>query len=250
MKRLNSKIIVVFFLINILFSTAVVANAKDVELINIVNQQTMLSQRVAKAYLCVVNKIGIDDAERQLNSALSDFQKVYKKINSLTKSAKVKSFVKKSSTLKTLSKKPFTQQSAKSILSLSESVLGSSKSVASSLRKGLKKEAFDSITKSGQQQILAQRIAKYYIAYKSNIEGSKEKLSESIKLFKRNHQALMRHRGNTKSINKKLKKIDKLWKISHKLYNGRELPQIVLDATDDISKIMSDLTKLYLAKYI
>jgi hypothetical protein len=97
--------------------------------------------------------------------------------------------------------------------------------------------------------MLAQRIATYYIAYQSNIDGSEKKLRESINLFKQNHQTLMKNRENTKAIKRKLKEIDKLWKISNKLYSGNELPQIVLETTDDISRKMSKVTKLYIAKY-
>jgi len=249
MKRLSNRIIIIFFLTNVLFAKVVTADAKDVELIDIVNQQTMLSQQIAKAYLCIVNKIGIDDAKREMTIALRNFKKTSKKANSLTKSPKVINFINRSNRFSGLSKKPFSQKSAKSILHLSELVLGSSKSVASLFKKGLKKDAFESISIAGQQQMLAQRIAKYYIAYKSNISGSKEKLIESINLFGHNHKKLMNNRANTKTIKRKLKEIDRLWAISNKLYSGRELPKIVLDTTDDISKKMNKVTKLYIAKY-
>lgn len=249
MKRLINRIIIIFFLTNVLFAKVVTADAKDVELIDIINQQTMLSQQIAKAYLCIVNKIGIDDSKREIRVALSNFRKTSKKANSLTKSPKVINFIKRGDRFKGLSKKPFSKKSAKSILNLSESVLGSSKSVASSLRKGLKKDAFESITTAGQQQMLAQRIAKYYIAYKSNIKGSKRKLKESITLFGTNHRKLINNKANTKTIKRKLKEVGKLWAISSKLYSGRELPKIVLDTTDDISKKMNRVTKLYIAKY-
>jgi len=249
MKRLSNRIIIIFFLTNVLFTKTVIANAKDVELIDIVNQQTMLSQQVAKAYLCILNEIGIDDARRQMSSALRGFKKTYSRANSLTKSPKVINFIKQGNGFNRFSKKPFDEKSVKSILNLSESVLGSSKSISSLLKKGLKKEAFESISRSGQQQMLAQRIAKYYIAYKSNIIGSQKKLGESIKLFESNHKKLMHNRANTKAITRKLKEIDRLWKISNKLYSGSELPQIVLETTDDISKKMSKVTKLYIKKY-
>ena len=249
MKRLGNRIIIIFFLTNVLFAKVITANAKDIELIDIVNQQTMLSQQVAKAYLCILNKIRTDDAKREINSALRGFKRTYNRANRLTKSPKVINFIKQSNSFRGFYKQPFSKKSAKSILNLSESVLGSSKSISSLLRKGLKKEAFESISRSGQQQMLAQRIATYYIAYKSNIEGSERKLRESIKLFEYNHQKLMKNRENTKVIKRKLKEIDKLWKISNKLYSGRELPQIVLETTDDISIKMSKITKLYIIKY-
>jgi hypothetical protein len=145
MKRLGNRIIIIFFLTNVLFAKVVTADAKDIELIDIVNQQTMLSQQVAKAYLCILNKIGIDDAKREINSALKGFEKTYNRANSLTKSPKVMNFIKQSNNFSNFSKQPFSKKSAESILNLSESVLGSSKSLSSLLKKGLKKEAFESI---------------------------------------------------------------------------------------------------------
>ncbi|SFV50347.1 Nitric oxide-responding transcriptional regulator Dnr (Crp/Fnr family) [hydrothermal vent metagenome] len=255
MKRLNSTVIIIFFLTNILFSKAVIADVQDVELINIVNQQRMLSQRIAKAYLYAGNRIEIDDANRQLREALKDFKRTYKRINSLTNNPKIKkimSFIEQSSgDFKTISKKPLTKESAKSILKLSESVLGRSENIASLFKQSLKKDAFESITKSGQQQMLAQRIAKYYIAYQSDIKDSniQKKMRESINLFTKNHKKLMKNRANTKAIKRKLKEIDRLWKIAHKLYKGKEHSLIVFGTTDDISRKMAEVTKLYIATY-
>ena len=253
MTKLNSTIIIMILLTNILFSKTI--NIKNVELIDIVNQQRVLSQRIAKAYLYVGNQIEIDDANRQLRKALADFTKTYKRINRLTKNRRIKkimSFIKQSSgDFRAISKKPFSKNSAKSILNLSESVLGKSANIASSLKNSLKREVYESITKSGQQQMLAQRIAKYYIASQSDIANSsiERKMRESINLFRNNHKKLMRNQENTRAIKRKLREIDKLWKNTYGFSKRAELSHLILDTTDDISQKMGEITKLYIAKY-
>jgi hypothetical protein len=255
MKRLSNVIIIIFFLTNILFSKTAVSDATNLELIRVVNQQRVLSQRITKAYLYVGNKIAIDEANRQLRDALREFTATYKMINGLTSSPKIKkvmNFIAKSSgDFKSISKKPLSKESVKSILNLSELVLGKSENITLLFKKSLKNDAFEMITKSGQQQMLAQRIAKYYIAYQSNMKDSKiqKKMKESIQLFTKNHQKLMKNSANTKIIKRKLNEIDRLWKIAHKLYGKQELSLAIFDTTDDISKKMDEVTKLYIATY-
>ena len=83
-----------------LFSKTAVSDATDLELIHVVNQQRVLSQRITKAYLYVGNKIAIDEANRQLRDALIEFKATYKMINGLTNSPQIKkimNFIAKSS---------------------------------------------------------------------------------------------------------------------------------------------------------
>ena len=252
MNRFYSIITIIFFLTNISYANTVTSNAKKLELINIVSQQQILSQRITKAYLY---NGSVDKANRQLRNALSSFYKTYSTINTSTKSSKIRkimTFIKKSSSeFKKLSKKPFNSKNSKLMLVLSEKVLAKSKTVATLLKKSLKKEAYESVTKSGQQQMLAERIAKYYIAYQSNAKDKsiEKKMKSSIAQFSKNHKKLMKNKGNTKVIKRKLQEVDKLWKVVSKLYKAKKLSSIVFSSTDDISKKMKEVTKLYMVAY-
>jgi len=255
MNRFYSSILIVFFLTNILSAKTVTSNAKKLELINIVSQQQILAQRITKAYLYAGKKIAVDKANRQLRDALSSFYKTYSTINTSTKSPKIRkimTFIKKSSfEFKQLSKKTLNSVNSKQMLGLSENVLAKSKKVAILLKKSLKKEAYESVSKSGQQQMLAERIAKYYIAYQSNSEDKsiEKKMKSSIAQFSKNHKKLMKNKNNTKVIKRKLQEVDKLWKVVSRLYNGKKLSSIVFSSTDDISKKMKEVTKLYMVEY-
>jgi len=255
MNRFYSSFMIILLLTNISFAKTGTSNAKKLELINIVSQQQILAQRITKAYLYAGKKISVDKANRQLRDALSSFYKTYSTINTSTKSPKIRkimTFIKKSSIeFKQLSKKPLNSKNSKLMLTLSEKVLAKSKTVAVLLKKSLKKEAYESVSKSGQQQMLAERIAKYYIAYQSNSKDKsiEKKMKASIAQFSKNHKNLMKNKGNTRVIKRKLQEVDKLWRVVSKLYNGRKLSSIVFSSTDDISKKMKEVTKLYMVEY-
>ena len=106
------------------------------------------------------------------------------------------------------------------------------------------------MTKSSEQEMLAERIAKYYIALKSNSKNQsmRQKMKLSINQFSKNHKKLMQNHENSKAIKKKLKEVDKLWKLVNKFYSDEKLPKIVFSSTNNISKKMKEVRKLYVAQ--
>ena len=254
MNRFYTIIMTMLFLTNISFAKTGTSNVSNLELIKIVNQQQILSQRITKAYLYVGKNINVDSANKQLQSALSSFYKTYSKINTSTKSPEIRklmAFIKKSSSeFKKLSRQPLNSKNTKSMLTLSEKVLKKSKAVASLLKKSLKSKAYQYVTKSSEQEMLAERIAKYYIALKSNSKNQsmRQKMKLSIDQFSKNHKKLMQNHENSKAIKNKLKEVDKLWKLVNKFYNDEKLPKIVFSSTNDISKKMKEVRKLYVAQ--
>ena len=256
MNKFYSSLIIILFLNNFLYAKTATLSTKNLELINIIGQQRMLSQKITKAYLFVGHKVLVDKANRQLRVALNSFYKTYSTINTSTKSAKVKrvmSFIKKSSDkFKSLSEKKMTVENTKLILALSEEVLAKSKNVASLLKNSLQKEAYDSVTNSTQQQMLAEKIAKYYIVNQSKVKDStiKKQMNSSILLFSKNHKVLMKNKRNTKVIKRRLKRVDELWKLLiDKLYKSDKLSSIIFSLTDDINKEMEEVTKLYMVAF-
>jgi hypothetical protein len=107
------------------------------------------------------------------------------------------------------------------------------------------------LEKAAKQRMLSQRIAKYYIAYQSGIkdENTVNSMKDTVKQFSENLNILLTNKNNSAKIAKKLKEIEKLWKIVHKFYNNIEkggLPLIVFNTTDNITKKMDEVTKLYI----
>jgi len=253
MKRLYSITIFILFFTNILFANVVASNKQSIKILNIINHQRMLSQQITKAYLYAGNSINTDEANREIYSSLKEFQNSYHKINLLTKNKKLKStinFIKKSSKqFSTLSKKPLNAKNIELILNLSESILNQSEQIISLLKKDINHNS-KFIAMLGQQEMLSQRIAKYYIAYKSDkSQNNKINMKKSIELFAKNHKKIMKSGVNNPNIGEKLKEIDRLWDIANKFYSdiekSGELPLTVFETTNEISKNMNEIIKIY-----
>ena len=235
-----------------------VIKSGQVKLINIAGKQRMLSQRLAKDYLYIGKKIAVSKADKQLKASLGEFSTAHKKLYASINDPEIQNlltFVQMSfDEFKDLISQPFNLDNAQLAIDLSESILEGSQYVVDSLKTASGHKESDIVAKSGKQRMLAQRIAKYYIAYQSGIKDKNtvDQMKEAVKTFSLNHQTLMKNPKNTPTINQKLNEIDKLWKIVYKFYLKIErggLPFIVFTTTDDITKKMDEITKLYVALY-
>lgn len=234
------------------------SNITDSQLLNLAGKQRMLSQRIAKDYLYIGKNIAKTKANNQLKESMNSFLLAHRKLRSSIQDEEVKNlleFVQLSSDeFKDISSQKFTIDNAQLILDLSESMLEGSQYVFNSLQNTFKLKESMIIDTSTQQHMLSQRIAKYYISYQSGIKdkNSVDMMQETVKQFSKNLDILMKNPSNTPQITKKLVKIKKLWKIVHKFYNNIEkggLPLIVFNTTDNISKKMDEVTKMYLLSH-
>jgi nitrate/nitrite-specific signal transduction histidine kinase len=226
------------------------------ELINIAGKQRMLSQRIAKDYLYIGKKIAVDKATRQLKQSLEEFAKSQTYLAQTIDDAEITNliaFVNMSlKELKATAKKPFNLDNAQLVLDLSESMLEGSQYIVDSLKAKSKAAKQDStiVAISGKQRMLAQRIAKYYIAYQSGIKDKNtvDQMKETVRQFDENNKRLINNPNNSVDTSAHLKKIDMLWKIVYKFYLNIEkggLPFIVFTSTDDITHRMDLVTELY-----
>ena len=227
------------------------------KLMDIAGKQRMLSQRIAKDYIYVGKKIATSKADKQLKASLSEFLQIHNELATLITDSEIKNlldFVALSSNeLKETANKDFTLDNAHLILDLTESMLEGNQYIVDSLKATHKIKESDILEKAAKQRMLSQRIAKYYIAYQSGIkdENTVNSMKETVKQFSENLKILLANKANNPKIDKKLKEIDKLWKIVHKFYNNIEkggLPLIVFNTTDNITKKMDEVTKLYIQK--
>jgi len=240
----------------LLLSTLSFANMSNIELINIAGKQRMLSQRIAKDYLYIGKRVARSKADRQLKKSLKDFLVSHKKLLLSINNPEIKNlldFVDLSSNdFRDIASQDFSLDNAQLILDLSESMLEGSQYVFNSLLKRFKIKESKIIGKATKQRMLSQRIAKYYISYQSGIKDKNtvDMMKESVKLFSKNLQELKKNSTNTPQINRKLGEVDRLWKIVHKFYNNIEkggLPLIVFNTTDNITKKMDEITKMYIS---
>jgi hypothetical protein len=149
---------------------------------------------------------------------------------------------------------PFSIDNAQLIIDLSESMLEGSQYVVDSLKNTIDVKKSDIVAIAGKQRMLAQRIAKYYIAYQAGIKDQNTivQMNAAVDMFKKAHEKLMANQNNTPEINKQLNSINRLWKIVYKFYLNIEkggLPLIVFNTTDNITKKMNTVTNLYIELY-
>jgi len=229
-----------------------------VELINIAGKQRMLSQRIAKDYLYAGKNIASSKANKQLKSSLEELLSSHKKlVKSINDSdiANLLAFVEMSTEdFESTAKENFSIDNAQLIIDLSESMLEGSQYVVDSLKKTVKINESKIVGIAGKQRMLAQRIAKYYIAYQAGIKDKNtiDQMKKAVSVFNESHKKLMSNETNTPEINRKLNEIDRLWKIVYKFYLNIEkggLPLIVFNTTDNITKKMNNITGLYVELY-
>jgi len=230
-------------------------NDEKVKLIDIAGKQRMLSQRIAKDYLYVHKNIAMSKTEKELKHSLESFFKSHKLLTEVIKDEEINNlldFVELSSNdFNRTINQPFSLDNAQLILDLSESMLEGSQYVVDSLKSSIKVEESQIIEIVGKQRMLAQRIAKYYIAYQTGIKDANtvRSMKLTVSEFDKNLNNLLSNEENTPLIQKKINEVNKLWKIVHKFYINIEkggLPLIVFNTTDKITKKMNEITQLYL----
>ncbi len=227
----------------------------EVELLNIAGKQRMLSQRIAKDYLYIGKNIAKSKANRELAKSMGEFLNTHHKLTQSIANPEIKNLLEfvalSSGEFKDISIQAFSLENAQLILDLSESMLEGSQYIFDSLKGELSIKEVEIIAIAAKQRMLSQRIAKYYISYQSGIKdmNSVEMMKETVKQFGDNLSTLINNSTNTPEVDKKLAEINKLWKIVHKFYINIEkggLPLIVFNTTNNITKKMDEVTKIYL----
>ena len=227
-----------------------------VKLIDVAGKQRMLSQRIAKDYLYVGKKVATSKASKQLKVSLKEMSDTHQVLVNSINDPEIKnllSFVELSiEDFKATANEPFNLDNAQLIIDLSESMLEGSQYVVDSLKEKVKVQESKIVGKAGKQRMLAQRIAKYYIAYQAGIKDKNtiDQMKTAVAEFSEAHKTLMANPSNTPEINRRLNDIDRLWKIVYKFYLNIEkggLPLIVFNTTDDITTKMNKITELYVS---
>jgi len=224
------------------------------DLINKAGMQRMLSQRIAKAYFYSGNNIRANETSVQMDSARETFRKNHTELKLKVEDTGVQevlSFVEFAFTeFDGLVSQPYNKENAALVLDLSETLLETSHDVVLKLEKISTLRSDRIVNISGKQRMLAQRISKYYIAYRSGFQddNSVHQLENAVKEFEDALLLLKKEERNTEQIKLLLTKTQNQWNIVKKFFLGVRkggIPVMVLATTDSITKLANEITNLY-----
>ena len=227
------------------------------ELINVAASQRMLSQRIAKAYFYLGNRIRISESRRQLHGALRAFKSNLNMLQEQAQSPSVKELLAFAAfafeEYDDLSRRPYTKENGALVLDLSETLLEVSNEVVQRLQEQTNHMGSKLIDLAGRQRMLAQRIAKYYIAYQAGFRDSNSvhQLKDAVASFEKNLKVLKQSPENSPATEQVLEKIERQWRIIRRFFLDIEkggIPAMVMVAADRITELSDQVTKLHLQK--
>jgi len=225
-------------------------------LLNVAGKQRMLSQSIAKDYFYQAQGIRPERTRREMLASLKAFSDNLNLLKREVKDEKVQEmlrFLEVSLTdYWTLAKAPFSQDNGWLILDYSEVLLEGSQSVVDALEAMASNHKETVIDLSGRQRMLAQRIAKFYIAFQAGFRDASnaKALHQAVQEFEVAQQQLLSDPNNTPEIVAELKRVERLWRTVKRFYEDVEhggLPTIVLVTTENIMTSMDRVTRLYVS---
>lgn len=241
----------------LLISPGILLAATDFsDLINTAGKQRLLSQRIAKAYFYSGSDIQRKRADMQLDTSRKIFRINHNELKNKVDDPAIQSvlsFVEFAYTeFDDLVSQPYNRENAALVLDLSETLLETSHDVVLKLEKLSGTKNGQLINISGRQRMLSQRIAKYYIAYKSGFkdENSVLQLEQAIAQFEQTFIDLHMEKSNTELLSSLLTRVQTQWDMVKPQLLGVEKgrrPSLVFLSTDRITKRMNVVTAMYIS---
>jgi hypothetical protein len=227
------------------------------ELIDTAGMQRMLSQKIAKAWFYLGNRVRLSESQRQLDAARKQFRtnlELLKKHVRDPETVEVLNFVDFAyHEYDDLVSRPWNRENGALVLDLSETLLETSHDIVKKLERGSGKKDNRIVELSGRQRMLAQRIAKYYIAYQAGFRDSNSvhQLEQAVEEFELALTLLQNEKSNTPQIKLLLTKIDQQWHIIRRFFldiRKGGIPAMVMVTTDRITQLADQVTTLYVAR--
>ena len=185
--------------------------------INKAGQQRMLSQRVAKSYFQIGQKIDVDRSKKVLDSSVAAFDRQLGELKAYAPSPEIKdayqALEKSWLAYKGLLVGPISPENGRKVLLMSDEVLGLAQQGTVLLEKKSGTSAGHLVNLSGRQRMLSQRMAKYYQAAAWGIATERDtgNLDRARKDFVDAQAELSAARVNTQQITEGLALVNQQW---------------------------------------
>jgi len=201
-----------------------------------------MAERITKDYLYAGNKIGVRQAQREMQTALKQFEEKFKVINKSINDEKNKNlltFMEMSfEELQELVKEPYSLDNAQIALDLSATILEGSRFIAENIKKSIN---FTDKNMVNGSRVYFESIASYYMAYQAGIKDDNtiRLMKETVDAVTKNIESFAKDPRNTVAMNQRMNKVQRLWKVVYKFYLDIDkggLPFIVYKTTRDLNK--------------
>ncbi len=241
--------------LTLIFSQPVYAKIDSLaEAINKAGRQRMLTQRMLKSYSMIGLDVQTESAKRQLQSAVTLFEKQLQELQIFAPTPEIEASLKKVSKLwqsfQQQLQQPISRERAKAMLELNDELLRAAHRVVLQLEDVSGTSYGRLVNISGRQRMLSQRLAKFYILRAWGVDTA-EVRSASMQAkneFRGALDELIGAKENTPAINQKLDDANTQWGLfKHALEREGDnfVPLIVAMTSENLLKTMDGITGMY-----
>ncbi|HQV22183.1 MAG: type IV pili methyl-accepting chemotaxis transducer N-terminal domain-containing protein [Moraxellaceae bacterium] len=231
------------------------AKISDAEAVNMSGLQRMLSQRIAKSYLMIGQRVKVKDAQQQRDSSVALFEKNLSTLKEYAPTADISDNLKKVESVWLGYKKRVllspSRDEALTVIRQSDEVLKLSEVVVKQIQDYSNVSAARLVNISGRQRMLSQRIGKLYLtkSWGLSYDGLDQDLTTAINDYENALQELSSSQINTPDIIEGLAQVKRIWTFSKAGFalSGESLyvPTTIANTTENLLKHMQTITKQY-----
>ena len=230
--------------------------ADDASAINIAGKQRMYTQRLLKDYAMVGMGNTFGNPKKDLASTIRAFDDHLKSLQAYAKDAATKAALSEEEKawkpLKKMLKETPDVQKGGELQKKLEVLLKLSDKTTTMFVKASGKASEELVNIAGRQRMLSQRMASLYMLKVWGVSEPefKEKLDDTLNLFKQSHKRLEKADINTNETKKLLAKVKRSFMFFEMMNRSKSkfVPSLIYKKSDDILKKMNRVTELYVTK--
>jgi hypothetical protein len=246
--------------IALLLITAIIQPAKAQKLntsqqINQAGLQRMLSQRMAKNYILLSQKIDADAAANELDESAALFEENLFNLTTSIKDEKSKEALQRLKRqwygFRVFALANASKENTEDVVKKSTLLLKTANDLVLSIEYTSRANSDRLVNLSGRQRMLSQRLAMLYYASNSGYQEKlfKQEMHKTARKFDQALTKLLKAKENTPEIDESLLDVANQWGFYKTRFDGsdegRFSPKTIKVVSESLLKAMNDITKLY-----